>query len=187
VAAPIQNPQSKIQNATVRVASAADLPAINDIYNFYVDTSPATFDLEHMTESWRRDWFEARTRAGFPVLVADIGGEVAGWCCLSPWSPKKAYARTVDESIYIADASRGRGVGKALLAAVVEEARRLDFHVVMAGIVGCQEASLALHRSLGFVEAGRYAHMGFKLGEWHDVHWYQRHLWQDNRGDDTQT
>ncbi|MGE3073728.1 MAG: N-acetyltransferase family protein [Dehalococcoidia bacterium] len=162
----------------VRPATEADLPAINAIYNFYVGTSPATFDLEPMTERWRQDWFAARAGNGFPVLVADLDGEVAGWCCLSPWSPKKAYQKTVDESIYIADAYRGRGVGKALLGAILEEAKALGFHVVMAGIVGCQEPSLALHRSLGFVEAGRYEHMGYKLDSWHDVHWYQRHLWQ---------
>ena len=131
-----------------------------------------------MTEQWRRDWFDARRAADFPVLVAEFEGEVAGWCCLSAWSPKLAYARTADESIYIGDGFRGKGVGKALLAAILAEARALDFHVVMAGVVGCQEPSLALHRSLGFVEAGRYEHMGYKLGGWHDVHWYQRHLWK---------
>lgn len=163
----------------VRPATTTDLPAINDIYNFYVETSPATFDLEPMSAEWRESWFAERTRRGLPVLVADAGGEVAGWNCVSPWSPKAAYSRTVDESIYIADRFRGQGVGRALLSAVLVEARRLDLHVVMAGITACQDASLALHRSLGFVEAGRYAHMGYKLGQWHDVVWMQCHLWRD--------
>ncbi len=56
-----------------------------------VGTSPATFDLEPMTEGWRRDWFETRRAAGYPVLVAETEGAVAGWCCLSAWSPKAAY------------------------------------------------------------------------------------------------
>lgn len=163
----------------VRPAAPADLPAINDIYNFYVATSPATFDLEPTTSEWRATWFDERLRRGFPVLVADAGGQIAGWVCLSPWSPKAAYARTADESIYIADGFRGQGVGKALLSTVLAQARRLDLHVVMAGVVACQDASLALHRSLGFVEAGRYAHMGYKLGAWHDLVWLQRHLWQE--------
>jgi phosphinothricin acetyltransferase len=162
----------------VRPATPADLPAINTIYNFYVANSPATFDLEPTTNAWREDWFAERTRRGLPVLVADTRQEIAGWVCLSPWSPKGAYARTVDESIYIADHFRGQGIGKSLLAAVIERARQLELHVVMAGVVACQEASLALHRSLGFTEAGRYAHMGFKLGAWHDVVWLQRHLWR---------
>ena len=167
------------RSVDIRPATAADLDAINRIYNFYVETSPATFDIEPTTAEWRRDWFDARGAAGLPILVAEIDGTVAGWCCLSPWSPKKAYATTVDESIYIDDAFRGRGVGKALLGAILGEARSLGKQVVMAGIVGCQEPSLSLHRSLGFIEAGRYEHMGYKLGGWHDVHWYQRHLWRE--------
>lgn len=163
----------------VRPATPADLPAINNIYNYWVDRSPATFDLEHMTVEWRDAWYRDRTDGGYPVLVAEAEGQVAGWVCLSKWSPKKAYAKTVDESIYIADAFRGRGVGTLLLGAILDEARRMDMHVVMAGVVACQEASLALHRSLGFVEAGRYEHMGFKLGEWHTLVWLQRHLWRD--------
>ena len=162
----------------VRDATASDLPAINAIYNFYIETSPATFDLEPMSGEWREQWFAARGGAGYPVLVADIDGMVAGWCCLSPWSPKKGYQSTADESIYVADGWRGKGVGGALLAVVLERARARSIEVVMAGIVGCQEASLALHRSLGFIEAGRYEHMGYKLGAWLDVTWYQRHLWR---------
>lgn len=163
----------------VRPATPADLPAINQIYNYWVDRSPATFDLEHMTPEWREGWYRDRVEAGYPVLVADADGQVAGWVCLSRWSPKKAYAKTADESIYVADAFRGKGVGTLLLSTILEEARRMDLHVVMAGVVACQEASLALHRSLGFVEAGRYEHMGFKLGEWHTLVWLQRHLWRE--------
>jgi phosphinothricin acetyltransferase len=162
----------------VRAATFDDLPAMNDIYNYWVDRSPATFDLEHMTPDWREAWYRERTGAGYPVLVADVQGAIAGWVCLSKWSPKKAYAKTADESIYLADAFRGRGVGKLLVGAILDEARRMDLHVVMAGVTACQEASLALHRSLGFIESGRYAHMGYKLGAWHDVVWLQRHLWR---------
>lgn len=162
----------------IRAATGADLGAVNAIYNFYVETSPATFDLEPVSEASRQEWFETRRAGGYPVLVAADGDEVAGWCSLSPWSPRAAYRKTADESIYVADAWRGRRVGKALLGAILEEARAMDLHVVMAGVVACQEASLALHRSLGFVEAGRYAHMGYKFDAWHDVHWFQRHLWR---------
>ncbi len=162
----------------IRPATEADLTAINVIYNFYVETSPATFDLEPLTDGARGEWFATRQASNLPVLVAEIADQVAGWCCLSQWSPKKAYSTTVDESIYISDELRGKGVGKALLGTILESAGALGAQVVMAGIVGCQGPSLALHRSLGFVEAGRYRHMGYKLGSWHDLHWYQRHLWE---------
>lgn len=167
----------------IRTATGGDCPAINAIYNFYVHTSPATFDLVEMTEDWRLDWFHQRMDRGFPVLVAvdEAGGEVAGWCALAAWSAKAAYDRTAEESIYIADGYRRHGLGKALLGAIVEEARDLGKHVVMAGVVNCQAASLALHESLGFERSALNRHMGFKLGEWHDVAYLQRHLWRDER------
>lgn len=164
----------------IRAAVADDCPAINRIYNFYVRTSPATFDLEEMTADWRAEWFAARVAADLPVLVAEGDGRgVTGWCALTPWSAKAAYRTTVDESIYVADGSRGQGVGRALLSAIVEEARARDVQVVMAGVVACQEASLALHRSLGFEQSALNRHMGYKLGSWHDVAYLQRHLWAE--------
>lgn len=163
----------------IRQATADDLRAINDIYNFYVETSPATFDTEPVSLDWRKRWFRERRDLGLPVLVADVDGSVGGWCALSPWSPKRAYDTTRDESIYIGDEFRGRGLGKALLRRVLEEARRADAQVVMAGVVACQEASLALHRSLGFEQSALNLHMGYKLGAWHDVAYLQRHLWRD--------
>jgi phosphinothricin acetyltransferase len=163
---------------SIRPATVADCPALNAIYNFYVRTSPATFDLTEVPDERRIAWFEERTALRLPMLVAEAGGEIAGWCALSPWSPKAAYETTRDESIYIADGFRGQGVGLALLTAILDEARSLGVQVVMAGIVRCQEASIALHRARGFEQSALNRHMGFKLGEWHDVIYMQRHLWE---------
>ncbi len=162
----------------MRPATSADVPAINAIYNFYVETSPATFDTEPTSDAFRLDWFEQRRAKGLPVLVADASGEIAGWCALSDWSPKRAYDTTKDESIYIADGFRGQGAGRALLAAILDEAKSTGVQVVMAGVVACQEPSLALHRSLGFEQSALNLHMGYKLGAWHDVAYLQRHLWR---------
>ena len=162
----------------IRPATAADLPAINAIYNFYVATSPATFDIEPTSDAFRLSWFEQRTSKGLPVLLAEARGEIAGWCALSDWSPKRAYDTTKDESIYMADDFRGQGLGRALLTAILGEAKRIGVQVVMAGVVACQEPSLALHRSLGFEQSALNVHMGYKLGAWHDVAYLQRHLWR---------
>lgn len=162
----------------MRPATVDDISPINAIYNFYVETSPATFDTEPTSDRWRLAWFEQRTARGLPVMVADAGGEIAGWCALSDWSPKAAYRTTKDESIYIADGFRGKGVGRALLTAILDKAQGLGVHVVMAGVVACQEPSLALHRSLGFEQSALNLHMGYKLGQWHDVAYLQRHLWR---------
>ena len=170
------------KSVTVRTATLDDCAAINAIYNFYVHTSPATFDYEAMTEEWRANWFAAHQRDALPVLVAEAEGEVAGWCSLTAWSPKPAYRSTADESIYIADAQRGRGVGRALVSAIVAEAQAREIDVVMAVVVASQAASLGLHRSLGFEDSALNLHMGYKLGSWHDVVTLQRHLWRE-RGD----
>lgn len=164
--------------ALIRPAEAADCAAINEIYNFYVRTSPATFDTVETTGEIRLAWLAAHAAAALPVLVASVDGQVAGWCSLSSWSPKAAYATTVEESIYIADIHRGEGLGRALLTAVIDAARVRELHVVMAGVVACQAPSLALHRALGFEQTGLNPHMGFKLGQWHDVAYLQRALWR---------
>ncbi|MGH2633053.1 MAG: GNAT family N-acetyltransferase [Tepidiformaceae bacterium] len=162
----------------IRPAQQSDCAAINAIYNFYVRTSPATFDTVEVTTETRQHWFEVHAVAGMPVLVADVDGDVAGWCSLSQWSPKAAYETTVEESIYIADRHRGHGLGRLLLTTVIDAARERETHVVMAGVVACQEPSLALHRSLEFEQTGLNPHMGFKLGQWHDVAYLQRALWR---------
>lgn len=118
----------------IRPATVADCGAINAIYNYYVDTSPATFDTKHVSEERRREWFEGRMALALPVLVAEREGSdgITGWCALGRWSPKGAYDTTREESIYIADKHRGKGVGRELLNAIVEEARRCEVQVVMA-------------------------------------------------------
>ena len=166
------------QPLAVRPATEDDCGAINAIYNFYVHTSPATFDYEPMTADWRANWFAAHLRQDLPVLVAESADEVVGWCSLSAWSPKPAYRSTADESIYIADSHRGRGVGRALVSAILDEARTRELDVVMAVVVACQGASLGLHRSMGFEDSALNLHMGYKLGAWHDIVTLQHHLWR---------
>jgi phosphinothricin acetyltransferase len=166
----------------IRHARYDDCAAINAIYNHYVRTSPCTFDLDDMADSTREAWFRAREGEGLPVLVIEQDGRVAGWAALSPWSAKGAYRTTVEESIYLAPEMRGQGLGRPLLSVLLEAGRAAGKHVVMAGVVACQEQSLALHRTLGFEDSALNRHMGFKLGEWHDVIYLQYHLWRTPNG-----
>lgn len=154
---------------TVRAATEADLPAINQIYNYYVPRSACTFDLEPPSAEWRAEWFRERKAGGYPVLVGERRGVVAGWASLSPWKAKPAYRTTADESIYIDERFHGQGIGRSLVAALLAEAAACEIEVVMAVIVACQAASLGLHRSMGFRDVGLFPRMGFKLGEWHDI------------------
>ena len=153
----------------LRPATEADLAAINQIYNFYVRTSTATFDLEEVSPEERRQWF-GRHGERYPVLVAEAAREVVGWCSASPFHLRPGYRHTVEDSVYLQDAWRGRGVGRLLLAELLRQVERRGYHSVMA-LIGdsANEASVRLHAGLGFQHVGVEREVGYKFGRWLDV------------------
>ena len=154
---------------TLRLAVNEYAEAINRIYNFYVLTSTATFEIEPVTLEERLAWL-ARHDAHYPVLVAESGGAVVGWCSLSPFHPRPGYRHTAEDSVYIDDAWRGRGLGRLLLGAIIEHARLLGYHAVMARIGDADNAaSRALHASQGFALVGIEREVGAKFNRWLDV------------------
>jgi phosphinothricin acetyltransferase len=159
----------------LRAATAADLAAINDIYNHYVLTSTCTYQTEPSTAAEREAWFAAHG-AKHPVIVAEAGNRVVGWGSLSKFHQRSAYENTVEDSVYLHHEARGQGLGSALLRELIARARTLGHHTMMGGISADQSASLALHRKLGFTEVARLREVGFKFGRWLDVVWMQRML-----------
>lgn len=157
---------------TIRPAVEADLPAVREIYNHYVATSTCTFQVEPDTEAERLEWFRERT-AAHPVVVAEIAGEVIGWASLSPWKGRCAYRFSVEASVYVRHDCHRRGIGRALLADVVERAKALGHRTVIGGACTEQAASLALQRSLGFEPVGCFRAVGYKFGRWLDVAYLQ--------------
>ena len=161
----------------LRPAEPADATAIAAIYAHYVTNSAATFDdaapgAEHFAEKIA----EVRS-ARLPFLVADEQGEVRGYGFLAPYSPRGAYRHTVENSVYVAPDARGRGVGRALLERLLAEGQDGGVREVIAIIAVTDDpASVALHRALGFREAGRLESVGFKHGRWHDTLLMQRSL-----------
>jgi L-amino acid N-acyltransferase len=164
---------------TIREATGVDLAAIDDIYNHYVRTSTATFQVEPTTPEERRAWFAAHG-PDHPVLVFEdetardgaprvAGGAIAGWGSLSRYYPREAYGHTVELSIYVRHDQRGRGIGRALVSELLGQARGARHHVVLAQVAADQEASLALHRKFGFREVGCLREVGFKFDRWLDV------------------
>lgn len=152
----------------IRPARPEDLEAINAIYNHYVAASACTYQEEPETMEGRRAWF-GRHGAAHPVIVAETDGCVVGWGSLSPYHARSAYRHTVEDSVYVADTCRGRGVGKALLHELVLRARALGHRAIIAQIDGGQAASIALHARFGFEQVGRLSQVGFKFGRWLDV------------------
>ena len=165
-------PATTILPVHVRPAAVEDLSAVNDIYNYFVARSTCTYQEEPETMRDRHAWFEAHGPA-HPVTVAVQAGEVVGWAALSPYHRRSAYRHTVENSLYVAPAHHGRGIGQTLLAVLIDRARVIGHHSIVAAIDADQAASIVLHAKLGFREVGRMRELGLKFGRWLDVVYLQ--------------
>ncbi len=152
----------------IREASENDLPGILAIYNHVIAHTTAIYTETPAPLADREAWLKTRRAGGFPVLVADDGG-VIGFASFGDFRPWPGYAATVEHSVHVAAAARGRGVGSALVRRLIDEARTRRKHAMIGGIDGGNAASIALHRKLGFAEAGRLREVAQKFGRWLDL------------------
>jgi phosphinothricin acetyltransferase len=162
---------------TIRPATEADIPAIAAIYDEAVRTSTVSFELEPpgVAEMARR--FALLREGGFPYLVSVGNGAVAGYAYAGPYHQRAAYRSTVEDSIYVARAARGAGVGRTLLTALIAEAERIGARAMIAVIAQSDTAaSVALHAGLGFTPVGTLVGVGYKHERWLDVTLMQRAL-----------
>src|SRR5436190_1551573 len=153
----------------IRLAIAADLIAINDIYNYYVHRSTCTYQLEPETLEARQAWFAAHPPDKYPVTIAELDGQVAGWGSLSKFRDRAAYDGTVEASVYIHHDQHRRGLGRALLIDLIDRARAVGFHTLIGGCSADQIASLRLQESLGFTRVAHFKEVGYKFDRWLDV------------------
>jgi phosphinothricin acetyltransferase len=152
----------------IRPATEADLPAILAIYNHAVMNTTAIWVDTPVDLAERTAWFAARRKAGFPVLVAqesDTPGTVLGYGSFGPFRPYEGFRGTVEHSVYVSGEAQGRGIGKMLLRALIEEARNLGKRVMVGAIDATNYASLALHEHMDFEETGRMPGVGEKFGK----------------------
>jgi len=155
--------------ATTRPAIWADLPAILTIYNDAVLHTTASYDLEPVSIANRAAWMAGHEERGEPVIVAELGGEVAGFGAYGPFRTKAGYRFTVEHSVYVSAGRRGQGIGRLLLEPLIAHARSAGMHTMIAGIDAENEVSLRLHRSCGFFEVARFRQVGHKFGRWLDL------------------
>jgi phosphinothricin acetyltransferase len=161
---------------TLRDATLADLPRIFAIYNHEVEHGIATFDVETRRTGVDEGWLADR-EPFHPVVVAERDGEVVGWASIGPWSPRGAYRRTGEVSVYVDRAARGAGIGRALLEELVARGRELpEIHVLLARVALPNPASLAVHGAVGFSSFGIQRRCGEKLGQVLDVNLMDLHL-----------
>lgn len=161
-----------ISMVNIRRATLADLDDITDIYNEAILTTTAAFDIEPRTRADRQAWFDAHD-ARHPILVAELEQKVVGWASLTRWNPRAAYADTAETSMYVQAEHRGKGIGRQLKQAIIEEAKRLGFHTLIAGVAEGSDASLHLNKSFGFELVGTFKEVGRKFGELLDVTYLQ--------------
>jgi phosphinothricin acetyltransferase len=164
----------------VRPGARADLEQVNALYNHYVETSPATFDLEPTTMAWRIEWFGGHGTTGrHRVLVALDAGRFVGFASSSPLRPRPAYAPSVETSAYVSPGMEGRGIGTCLYRRLFEGLEREDVHRAYAGIALPNAPSVRLHERFGFREVGRFSEVGRKFGRYWDVAWYEKRMRRD--------
>ena len=155
---------------SIRPATEADLPAINAIYNREIREGVATWDLEEWSAEARLAWFRAHSALDLPVLVADLpGAPVAAFGYLSQYQARLGFRFTREDTLYVRPEHQRRGIGRALLAALLDEAGRLEVHAVVARIDATNEASIALHCALGFDVTGEERETGHKFGTWRSL------------------
>jgi L-amino acid N-acyltransferase YncA len=168
----------------IRDATDHDLPAIQAIYAHHVLTGVASFEETPPSVDDLRTRLAAVRSHGLPYMVAEIDGEVAGYCYATPYRPRAAYRNTIEDSIYVGDAWRGRGLGRVLLQALIERCEAGPWRQMVAVIAdGGSGGSLSLHTQLGFELTGTLKAVGFKHGRWLDTTLMQRKL---GVGDSTQ-
>ncbi len=152
----------------IRGARLADMPAVREIYNYYVANSTVTFDEDAMTlREWRAK-FGYLQKLGMPFIVAEApNGQLLGYALVSPWKQKRAYRYTVENSIYLGPAAAGKGLGRALLGELITRSKAAGLKEMIAVIADQgAEASIALHEKFGFEEIGRMGRVGFKFDRW---------------------
>jgi phosphinothricin acetyltransferase len=166
---------------SIRFATKEDCAAIAEIYNHAVVHTAAIWNDKTVDTDNRIAWFEARQFAHFPVLVSEENGVVTGYSSYGDWRAFDGFRHTVEHSVYVHPDHQGKGLGRALLTALIEEARRRGKHVMVAGIEAQNAASLHLHETLGFITTGQMPQVGTKFGRWLDLTFMQLQL--DNRTD----
>lgn len=153
----------------IRPAAEADLAAIRDIYNDAVLHTTAIWNETLVDLDNRRAWLEARQASGYPVLVAERNGMVAGYASYGDWRAFDGYRHTREHSVYVEKSQRGGGIGRLLMTALIGEARARGVHVLIGCIEAGNAGSLRLHEAMGFRHAGTFSEVGRKFGRWLDL------------------
>ncbi len=165
-----------MSHLVVRGIEPEDIARVNEIYNMYIVGSHVSFDTEAWTDELRDKWIAERLDAGYPVLVAEIDELVVGAAWAGPWRDKPAYSDSTETTVVFDSDYTGAGTGTVLYTQLIEELRQRGFHRAYAIIALPNDASVALHRKLGYTEVGVLDEAGFKDDQYVSTMLMQRKL-----------
>lgn len=159
------------REAAIRPTTEADLPAITEIYGHAVLHGTASYEYDPPSLAEMTNRFNTLKAGGFPYLAAESQGELLGYAYAGPFRTRPAYRFTIEDSIYIAPAAQGCGIGRKLLEQLIAESETMGFRQMVAviGDGAVNQASVRLHTAMGFSDCGRIVGSGFKFGRWCDT------------------
>ena len=156
----------------IRNANQGDAKAICDIYNYYILNSISTFELEPVSIEDMTARIN-RVVIKYPWIVYEEDSVILGYAYADHWKTRKAYKNTVESTVYLKDGHSGRGIGSTLYGFLINELKKMDIHAVIGGISLPNDASVALHEKLGFINIGRFKEVGYKFDKWIDVGYWE--------------
>ena len=159
-------------DARIRPATPDDATAIVDIYNHFIRHTAVTFEVVELSEADMRQRI-AHIASGFPYLVCEAGGQLAGYSYAHPWKEREAYRRTLETTVYVAPAMQGHGIGHALMLQLIDDCRRRGFGVLIACITADNTGSCRFHERLGFRRMSHFQDVGEKFGRLWSVEDFQ--------------
>ena len=157
----------------IRQATENDINNILEIVNYEIINSTVLYDYKEKTFEQQLKWFEKKQTDNMPVIVAENKNGVIGFGTYGIFRPWDAYKFSIEHSIYVNNNSRGIGIGKQLLSALIELAKEQEYHTMIAGVDSSNEASIEFHKKFGFKEIGTFKQVGFKFDKWLDLRFLQ--------------
>jgi len=157
----------------IRNATENDLQPMLDIYNEIIMNTTAIFQYDPHTLEQRKEWFAQKKKENYPLFVAEENNMIVGFSTFGQFRNWLAYKYSVENSVYIKADQRGKGIGKLLLQPLIDAAKQMRLHTIIAGIVADNEASMALHQKFGFVEVAHFKEVGYKFDKWLDLKFLQ--------------
>lgn len=167
-----------MSNVNIRPGLEEDVPRLTEIYNYYVEKTAISFDIEKHSAAVRRTlWFSKYSSTGiYRLFVAELDGFVIGYSTSSQFRERAAYASSVETSIYLDNDYSGRGIGSKLYEALLLALKQTGVHRAYGGVTLPNASSVALHKKFGYREVGIYREVGYKFGKYHDVSWFEKEI-----------